>query len=370
MEFFTIDRQYNKVEPIDRFLSAIWTERYKGDSAVELLVPANPRIIQILPVGTFLCEVNSDEPMIIETSEIEDNNLKVSGISLLAWMNNRFIRAAPPTDDELTQKTWTPSTNPVRPGWIIWNLLYNWCVNGPYLNGTINMGIPNPERLKIPITLDSYYSGDPKADFAIEYGPLYDAMKSVADEYDLGMRITVDLTAKILKFKNYKGIDRTGRQNVYSPIRFSSDSASLANVKELRSIQNYKTLVFSFPDGDPGGWTTVGGVAQSSNPGTGFNLRALQTYESSIDDPGSAAALVKILNRKAKAALQASKFIKSVDGEITPTLGFKYGTDFNMGDLIEMQGPSGIIAISRVTEYIRSQDASGEKAYPTVELVE
>ncbi|HEY1247422.1 MAG TPA: hypothetical protein VGE97_00400, partial [Nitrososphaera sp.] len=63
------------------------------------------------------------------------------------------------------------------------------------------------------------------------------------------------------------------------------------------------------------------------------------------------------------------KEVIAVDGEIVPTSQFQYGKHYNLGDVIEVQGNTGAIQISRVTEYIRSQSASGEKSYPTLEAV-
>jgi hypothetical protein len=65
-----------------------------------------------------------------------------------------------------------------------------------------------------------------------------------------------------------------------------------------------------------------------------------------------------------------NKYIKTVDGEIVPDSQFLYGFDYNLGDIIEVEGDSGTIQRSRITEYIRSHDNNGEKAYPTVTGIE
>jgi hypothetical protein len=48
---------------------------------------------------------------------------------------------------------------------------------------------------------------------------------------------------------------------------------------------------------------------------------------------------------------------------------FQYNVDYTLGDIIEVQGNSGVVQTSRVTEYIRAQDNSGEKAFPTVAML-
>jgi hypothetical protein len=65
-----------------------------------------------------------------------------------------------------------------------------------------------------------------------------------------------------------------------------------------------------------------------------------------------------------------NKFTKVVDGEIVPDIQFKYGVHYYLGDVVELQGNSGIVQNARVTEYIRTQDESGERAYPTVTVLD
>ena len=105
---------------------------------------------------------------------------------------------------------------------------------------------------------------------------------------------------------------------------------------------------------------------------TGFDLRAQMILPSDITTDmvgGSQANLVNILNSRAYDALTTNHFVKAVDGEIVPENQFQYGIHYNLGDIIEVEGNSGIVQTARITEYIRSQDPAGEKAYPTVSMI-
>ena len=84
---------------------------------------------------------------------------------------------------------------------------------------------------------------------------------------------------------------------------------------------------------------------------------------------GDSNVLVNILDARANLALTNNRFAKAIDGQIVPLHQFQYGVDYNLGDVIEVQGNSEIIQSSRVTEYIRAQDSAGEKAYPTVAML-
>lgn len=373
MEPFTLTRGFQKQDIIDGFSSIIWTERYYGDSQVEMVVPATSDMIKKLPEGTFLGIAESNEVMILETANIEEDKLKVLGISLLPWLNNRFIRASAAHED----RYWYLSGAP--PGQILWDIVYYMCVEGsPYLDGTIDIGIPNPERFVIPgLDLKDFDNSGEFISVGIPYGPVYNFLKELATTYQIGMQITLEWateTAYFLGFRSYKGLDHTSSQSTNPIVRFSPQMDSLTNIKELRSIAALKTLAYAFAPGNPDGLATTPGVdSLSGSQYTGFDLRALLIFAEDITTDmvgGSSENLVNILNSRARAGLAANRFVKAVDGEIVPTNQFKYGVDYNLGDIIEVQGNSEIVQMSRVTEYIRSQDAAGEKAYPTVTMID
>ena len=386
MNLYTLNRNFLRQNVIDGFHSFIWTERYYGDSDVELVVPATIEMMQKLVPGTFLSLAESDEVMILETFNPEDGKLKVTGISLLPWLNNRFIRTSP--QHEVT--SWTLGVNGGEtPGWMLWAIIYYMCgVGSPYLNGTIPTGIPNPQQLAIPgLGLKDYDKSGLNVPTVIPYGPVYDAMREIATTYQIGMQITLDSvtdSSYSLGFRSYKGLDRTSDQTEHPPVRFSPQMDSLTDIKELQSIAALKTLVYAFADGfnekDNPGLTTIPGEAKlTGSEYTGFDLRALMISENLTIDmvggssqpavPGVPAKVVEVLNTRAAYALALNRFVKAVDGEIVPTSQFKYGIHYNLGDIIEVQGNSGIVQRSRVTEYIRAQDEAGERAYPTVAML-
>lgn len=376
MEPYTLDRSYQKQDIIDNFESLIWTERYYGDSEVEIVVPATRDVMQKLPLGIFLGIEESDEIMSLETANFtKEGQLKLNGISLLAWMNNRFIRTSPKRQD----RYWLYQTqNDVSPGYLLWQMLSFMCIaDSAYLNGEITpTGIPHPERLAIPgLGLKEYDdTGDKINNIAIPFGPLYDAMRELAVAHKVGMQILLE--SNLLKFRSYKGVDRTSRQSDNSIVRFSPEVNSLTNIDELQSIAALKNVAYAFAPGidDPGPtWQPPGTDGLTGTEYSGFDLRALLVLADDITTDmysGDEATLQKMLNDRAKKGLAENPFIAAVDGEIVLTSELKYGIDYSLGDFIELQGNSGVIQISQITEYIRSQDASGVKEYPTVTALE
>lgn len=366
MELFTLNRGFLPQEPIDQFSSVIWTERYYGDSEVELIVPATSDMIQKLPEGTFLGLTGSKEIMLLDSVDIESGTLKVTGGSLLSFLNNRFIRITAAHED----RYWNFAG---QPGWALWAIIYYNCIYGGY-----PAGIPNPAAYVIPgLGLGGYDASGAAVNFAVPYGPVYDAMRDIATTYQVGMKITLESasdTGFTLSFWSYKGLDHTSGQSTNTVIRFSPQMDTLTDIKELRSIKDYATIVYSFAPGNPDGLATVPGVSSVAGVSyTGFDLRALMTFEEDITTDqvgGDPNMLVSILNSRAQLALTDHRYAKAIDGEIVPLHQFQYGVDYNLGDVIEVQGNSDIVQSSRVTEYIRAQDDSGETAYPTVAMLD
>lgn len=377
MEPYTLNRNFIKQNIVDGYDSIIWTERYYGDSAIELVVPATIEMFQKLAPGTFVGLDSSDEIMILETFNIEKGKLKVTGISILPWLDNRFVRTSPNHEDE----HWVLETGSA--GWTMWAIVYYMCVAGsPYLNGTNPTGIPNPQKLAIPgLGLRAFDDTGPIISVSVPYGPVYKALKDIAETYEVGQQITLESvsdTSYFLGYRNYRGIDRTSGQSVNPVVRFSPQMDSFTDIKELQSIKDLKTEVYTFAtglkpnEGEPV-LTTVPGYAGLTGPQyTGFDLRALQVFPGEITTDlvgGDPAKVVDILNSRALEELTKNKFVKAVDGEIVPDNQFQYGVHYHLGDVIEVEGNTGVVQSARITEYIRSQDAAGEKAYPTVSMI-
>ena len=404
MELFTYDRKFKKSEVVDEFSSVVWTERYFGDGDFELVVPLSMEMIDKLSVGVFLGCEGSPEPMIIQNMSIEKETIKVTGISILPWLNNRFVRKSSKHEDRywLISPTTTGYAN-TTPGWILWNIVHQMVTwdGSMVLSG---YAMPHAHQLAITgLTLGRYDSSDAPVSISVPYGPLYDALREIAEAYNLGMRMAVTYTTDkvyltvdsgvfpdipqdyFLEFTNYRGIDRTTRQTVNPPVRFSPQFDSLTNIKELQSIADQKTLVFAFAPGNPGGLATglLAGRAttvkqwEPTVPANreeiwSFDVRAEQVFCDDITtDSGitTAANLTTVLNQRAQAVLNAKAFKVFVDGEIVPGNQFVYGADYGLGDIIEVQGNSGVIQLSKVTEFIRTQDSTGERSYPTLSAI-
>lgn len=373
MDLYTLDSGFRKKDVIDVFNSAIWTERYSSAGDVTLVVPANPTTMAQLSEGTFLAKPDSKEVMLLDTQIVEKGLLKVTGNTLIDFLRNRIVRlvAAHAT------RSWITTGN--TPGQLIANLVEQMCITGslpPGIEGTAS-DIPK-------LSIGAYDLTGATIDLEVPYGPLYDAIKTIAETYEVGMSLYLDWASESdysLKFKTYRGRDLTSTQSTYPMVRFSSVLDSLSNPSELRSISGYKTHCWAYAPGAPA-WMSDGstGLAYvaAAVSAIGFDRRVMQIFVDGIDidylesiDPTAAQILLnEILTSHARNALANNNYTKVVDGEVVPQSEFQFGTHYLLGDIVELQGYSEIIQKARITEYIHSQDETGERQYPTVSIID
>ncbi len=80
--------------------------------------------------------------------------------------------------------------------------------------------------------------------------------------------------------------------------------------------------------------------------------------------------LDEMLDLVGKAELTKYKAMKAMDGELPINSGYRYGIDYELGDLVEMRNEDGLTNRMRVTEQIFVDDAQGERSYPTLAIDE
>ncbi len=217
MDFTTLDSGFRKKTIVDQFSSAIWTERYSAPGDVVLVVEPSAANIALLAEGTFLSLQGSQEVMLLDTQVIENGLLKVTGFSLLEFLQERSIFPDTSNTGEQARRAWLVSN--MVPGVILGHIITSKVFGGN--------GIPN-------LTLGPIDASGAAITIGVPYGSVLDGMKPTAEAFQLGMSLYLESatdTGYSLKFKSYKGIDRG------SSVRFSPAMDSLTNVKELRSIQ-------------------------------------------------------------------------------------------------------------------------------------
>src|SRR4051794_3998983 len=255
-------------------------------------------MLTTLPKGQILMCEGSDLPMILETRDIKDGILKTTGIAITQWLNNRIIRTSA---DHLVREWILPS---YPPGQAMKEIVRLMCVAGSgYLTGAIPIGIPSAQTalFVIPgLAIGAYDTSGTSVALTVPFGPVYDALKQIANTYEVGMKLILSASYYdhyVLQFITYKGADRTSTQAVNPVIRFSQEMDSFTNIHDLESITDNRNFMYVFaPSGVTPALITNAGFSSSypGAPAQGFDLKVGETVGANISDDvlgGSSAVL-------------------------------------------------------------------------------
>jgi hypothetical protein len=354
-----LNNSYQRTAFVDAYESLIWTERFSswGDFSLILQSTGNNKLF--LPEGTYLGLSESDRVMEVETVQdtVDDEGraiLKITGRSIEYILDNRLARGT--MGDLTTTPKWSITGLPKA---IATQIFHDICVTGILDVGDkiplIHEGsIYPPDTLPEPP--DSViYEMDPKTVYAAE--------KDLCDLFHMGFRLVKKQDLGELWFDIYTGTDRTTRQSILPAVVFSADLNNLKNTNQISTTATYKNVAYVL---SPVGSRMVYGF--DVDPAiAGFDRRILVVRADDIKDTDSTIANARMDQRGAQ-ELGKNRRLMAIDGEISQNSQYKYGRDYNLGDLVEMKNPSGAISSMQVTEQIFVSDKEGKRSYPTLSV--
>lgn len=385
MDLYTMNENFIAMDVIDEFISAIWTERYSACGDVQLIVPPTDLLVSQLAEGTFLGLRGSKEVMQLETQSIENGLMKVVGNSLVDFLNERPAWFKNTETHDATNRI-VDLTVVGKPGQVIADAVEDMVINTTAFAFPDNVANLQWAAEEIEgLVLGAVDTSGSDERITINIGGLYSAIAQIAEKYGVGISLYLDEakvdTGFVLKFKTYRGVDRTS-DGPGDLVRLQPALESLSDIKELRSIAQYKNVAYVYYEGEisvhyedplniPEGFARRVLVTDAVGEPIGRKYTGSYgygggTYTNYVVGP---AEKVAFRAQNAKDALANFNYIRAIDGQTSPDNEYKFGEDYFLGDLIELQGLTGNIAKARVTEYIRSQDQSGEREYPTISVV-
>lgn len=359
MHLYTLDSQLRRDTIVDQFESLIWTERRSEMGDFELVIHSTHQSRSIFKTGVLLAHDGSYRVMKVETVEDKTDEegrqiLTVQGRSLEEILDSRVAKDV--LDDLTTAPRWIITDAPAD---VARKIFHDICVTG-----TLSLADKIPFIFEGSTFLPADTIDEPIDDITVEIEPatVYTAIKNICDVWNLGFRLIRQLDLSKLWFDIYTGSDRTTSQTTLPAVVFAEELDNLQNTTELTSIALVKTVAYVF---SPAGFQEVYPL-DSDTTATGFQRRVLVVNASDITDenPDVTAALIQ----RGREELAKNRLVQAFDGEINPNSKYKYGRDYNLGDLVEKRNSDGSMNIMRVTEQIFVSDREGDRSYPTLAL--
>ena len=358
MDLITLNEDYQQTKLIENYDSLIWTERFNTIGDFQILSGNVEQFMQLLPEGTVVSLRETTVPMIVETHEIvrkkdAPTQIKITGRDFCSILDRRVsVQSVIASLAEWQVVVKIPSD-------VAHYIIYRICVDG--LNDVKDIFPADKVQF---ITPDDYLmSTGPNREFSVPRGKLLSAvlgfLQTEAREDPTtippspavvphGIRaMRPNASGSAIGIEIYKGTDRS------SSITFDATRDLLDDGRYLFSKVGSATDAYLL--GDTSAFKmTKGEVAPS-----GLDRRVI-LVESTTE---SADALKNQGARALSEAHETALFDGSINQDLSP---YTYNVDYFLGDIVQTEGDYGLVTKSRITEYIRSEDATGSKAYPTL----
>lgn len=357
MEILVLDENFVSIALVDEFESLIWTDRYQAYGDFELYLPMDIRYVDIFKKDYYLWIKESPHVMIIDKIQINSDidlgvHLTVTGKSLESILTRRIIweqtRFQTKIDTAIKQMIEDAIINPSLDIRKIPNFVYQ-----TSSDSTID-----------EITIDKQYTGT----------NLYEAVVELCKLNGIGFKITLTDSNDFV-FQLYNGADRSYEQLKNPYVIFSPKFDNLISSEYFETNENEKNvaLVAAENEGHGRRTYTIGEVSGLHRREMYVDARDIQSEET--DENGNTTQIpddeyMEKLKKRGEEKMLPYKSETVFTGESETLRSFKYGTDFFMGDIVQVEDGYGHTNRARIIEFIFSQSEEGLQFYPTFEVVE
>lgn len=339
-------------EMIEGYTSVMWIERYRDPSEFKIEAPLSSGLVTLLPIGSFLTHLNTTYVMMVENHEIKqpmdkDPSVSISGRCFTSFLENRILG-----DQALTNEI-TDYVVAADQTWDQAVLLINDHIIDPAnINGRL-----------IGVDVNNTASGTATSEErTLRPGDVHQAVLDILKVDDLGLKsVRPTPTDPLTYFTVYRGDD------VSTDVRFSWMRGDLDNVEYFYSNKKYKNRAMVM-----GRW-----VQATINPTGALNYdqRTMYVDASWIDERqpaypsgGALALIIAAMQITGDQALKAQTNVSITQADVSENTDLRYRSDYQIGDLVTVDGDFGSSAVMRVIEYAETEDDTGAKGHPTLAI--
>lgn len=360
------DTKFEQGEIVNGLKSKMWIERYDKAGEFKLVANVSSGVKDHLPIGSFISHVNTSEVMIIENHEISEDRGKeteiiISGRGFETFFENRIVGS------NKYFPTSTGNSNYFQTADFTWNQTVNAITQ--HADAAILLDDDNAITYMHVMT-DLVFTGVEDSVYReFQRKDLYSTILELLAIDNLGIKVIrpgpwSPLGAADDRFVIFihKGVDRT------SNVIFSYNTGEIESADYLWSNKKVKNTAVVY-----GKWVeilvTTGGIE--------YERRVMLVNASDIDDSYTVeptgtplADIQSAMQQRGIAALSAQNYISLTKAEVSKdVVKSGYRTDFNVGDLITVNGDYNTTTTRRISEYVEIEDENGSSGYPTLTTI-
>lgn len=345
MNIYILNSEFERLGVIDYCASIIWTRRYYQAGDFELYIPVTPEALELIATGRLVQREDAPESlMVVEniqlTTDAETGNfLTVTGRSVEQYIARRIV--------------WSQTNLSGTIAEVIVQLLNDNIIN------------PTAEARAIPgVTVgDVSAAATGTLKKQITGDNLLEAITGILNEYKLGFNLLY--TDGSLAFNIYQGTDRSFDQSENPRVIFSPEFDNFLTSEYNSNAENYANVALVAGEGE-------GAARKTQEIGTETGADRIEIYvdarDVSSDTEGGTltpAEYNALLVSRGEEKLAEAPMVETYTGEVEPNTSFIFDTDYQLGDIVEIENEFGTAAAARITEVIESWDENGHTVVPT-----
>lgn len=367
---YLLDESFKEEYVVDVFESLIWTVRYKEAGEFELYTPISEDVLSKFAIGKYLLNDsfysnNTAHLMVIETLELDQTHLKVTGRDLKSLLDRRVVwdrtEIAGETDIQTAIQT---------------------LINDAIIRPTLT------QRKIDNFVLDLVNAEWPKTEEMVQYegNSLLEVMNDFCTKYKVGYEVIYNFTDKKFHMHLIQPVNHSYDQLTNPPVVFSASFNNLKSSKYIESVSTYKNVAFvsgehyqddalnKFWITDIAGDNTLSGLARRE----AYIDASSEVHEQSNgdlrgDDPNPDGTYRQRLREYGRTELNKKdyRYIKDYEGEADNAASqYQFMRDYHIGDICEIVTVWGMSSMVRVSEVVLSMNTSGYTLVPTLEAIE
>lgn len=352
MDVYVLNKNFELAMIMDVYESLIWTDRYSGYGDFEIYTSMSKEVVMNVLQNYYIVSKDSEHSMIVEGLQIKTdvesgNHYTITGRSLESILDRRIVLNTIVLDgtlesqiEKLLNETFI---NPEDPKRKIEGFTFKYS-NDPYI-----------ESLRV----QAQYTGD----------NVYSIINKLCIDGRIGFKITFDENFNLV-FQLYAGKDRSYNQVENPYVIFSPNFENITNSEYLNDNKKYKTIALVAGEGEG---SSRKKILVGNDELTGLDRRELYVDAGDLTSNTDGGTLTpamyeECLTQRGKDELLENKTVESFEGQVEANKIYKYGTDFYMGDICQLENEFNMQSTVRVIEYIYSENTSGIETYPTFEI--
>lgn len=354
------DMSFNLIGVLDTFSSIIWRPSYYEVGDFEIYTAATDEAINLLKENRLVVR-NSDISVDSNGNTTYKNVMVIKNMELKTDVENgdKIIITGRELKYLLHQR-------------VIWQQTT--------LSGNVETGLrrlvsenaisPADTKRKIPnLVLGALASISDTIEKQLTGEYLDEAITEICRAYNVGFDVFGYNNSYV--FNLYRGLDRSYNQTVRPYVVFSDKFDNLFNTDYQLKTEEYANTALIAGEGEG----TARKTTTVNNSATGLNRYELYvdardlSQNKDSDDPSEVISdtdYIKLLQERGSEKLAEAAITEGFSGEVLSGSGtnFKYGVDFDLGDIVTVINSYGIQKNVRVLSAIESEDENGIKLIP------